>query len=159
MKWLMALLMTLLVSCSTVQSRDSSLDVSSAGRFMDSVSDNAVEAYQSGNMLILYAYNDDAVDSEAFFDWQSYLNDFVANADVNAFAERIDPSGSNLMTTLSSSEFTVFLKQGFPTYYYPDFIVEPQVYTAVETVYQEKGLSVENKAFLPEILDAKGRKQ
>jgi len=47
------------------------------------------------------------------------------------------------------SNFSLFIKKGKPAFLYPYLIVEPQVYVAVERLFNNDKLTTEDFAFLP----------
>ena len=109
-------------------------------------------AYDRGAALLLFAYDDGIAGTEAYADWSAYLNDVNTQSKAVFQIFRVKPNAlvTAIPMTRELTEFTVFLKKGMPTYLYEDLIVEPQVYTAVEHVYEELPITNENKAFLPE---------
>ena len=117
----------------------------------NNLSSESITAYQNGKGILLFKFEDSAIDSEAYADWAEYLNEFKSanNSDflINEI-NRQEKAALNIETT----EFTIFLKKGYPSYFYDGYIVEPQVYTAVHKVYTEQELSSMDKSFLPEKL-------
>ena len=110
-----------------------------------------VTDYNNGQSILLFAYNNAFTSTEAYADWATYLNDFKQTTGAKFKFHRIktDSLKSAIPDISGISEFSVFIKKGAPSYLYKDFIVEPQVYTAVFHVYNQKKLTVEDKNFLP----------
>ncbi len=121
------------------------------------LSGTALDAYNNGRILILYSYSDSVATSEAFADWQGYLKDFSMNEGDLVYKERITTALLTELTNLTTTEteFTLFLKTHSPSYFYSDFIVEPQVYSAVKAAYSGDKMTAENRAFLPEEIPTK----
>lgn len=111
-----------------------------------------LNAYDGGNLVLLYAYNDEVMGSEAFSDWEHYLHDFKKNHIKELVTDRIttvDIVGVDGVVVVSATEFTLFMKKGFPSYFYEGLIVEPQVYQAVLRSYSNLELRSMDRAFMP----------
>ena len=152
MKWLMFFLAFSITACAsspvTTPIEQQPFDYSSK------LPDDAAKAYLNGKILILYGYSNPASTSEAFADWQAYLNDYLSSSGESIYHTKISAKSLAELTrqTVIEPEFTLFLKKDSPSYYYSDFIVEPQVYRAVEAAYSGKLMTDEDNAFLPEQL-------
>lgn len=92
----------------------------------------------NGQVVVIYQMENIDKTSEQYADWAYYLNDFAiehsasyqfhpANQAVN---EKI---GNNQIDTTDS--YTLFLKEGDVSYFYPGVIVEAMVYFAVDQAY------------------------
>lgn len=113
------------------------------------LSDDFEKIYDSGQPLILYSYRDDVVLSEAYADWEAYLNDFKQGTGQNYFYSKVESDEFKSIVS-GSTEFTLFLKKGYPVFLYDGFIVEPQVYTAIRKMLSKEPLTNVDRAFMPE---------
>ena len=123
------------------------------------LSDSMKKLYHSGQFLILYSYRNQVIDSEAYADWNSYLSEFKQQEGKNNLYYKVAPKDFEAVIA-GATEFTLFLKKGYPVYIYDGFIVEPQVYTSVHRKFSNEILTDIDKAFLPDkINDNKSRAQ
>lgn len=115
---------------------------------------NILTEYNNGHAIIIFAYSDTTTTTEAYADWAAYLNDFKSTTGEEFKFHRIerDELKSTIPDISNISEYSVFIKKGFPSYLYKDFIVEPQVYTAVFHDYNQEELTTEDKNFLPGVI-------
>ncbi|MCF6323111.1 MAG: hypothetical protein L3J89_02105 [Gammaproteobacteria bacterium] len=113
------------------------------------LSDDLKEIYDSGQSLVLYSYRDEVVLSEAYADWEAYLNDFKQGTGKNYFYLKLASKGLEPII-YGATEFTLFLKKDYPVFLYDGFIVEPQVYTAIHRKFSQKSLTDIDRAFMPE---------
>ena len=111
------------------------------------------KVYDAGQTLILYAYQDEVIKSEAYADWEAYLNDFKQGVGKQAFYSKV-PAAQFKSAVAGATEFTLFLKKGFPAFLYDGLIVEPQVYSAVHRVFSKEPLRDIDRAFMPEEIPA-----
>lgn len=116
-----------------------------------SIDSNVRQAYNNGKAILLFGYSEKNSETEAYADWAGYLNDFKSRINNEFLIVRVN---SKILPDIfrqqpEISEFSLFIKQGAPSYFYEGFIVESQVYTSVEHVYQGVQLTPEDKAFLP----------
>jgi len=110
------------------------------------------ESIKQGKTVIVYQIKNMDKTTEQYADWSAYLNDFMKEKVDNykaysankAFNTKLSKNKIN-----TDSSYTVFMKQGKPTYYYDDVIVEPMVYIAIDNKYSDKKLSAMDNAFLP----------
>jgi len=111
--------------------------------------------YLKGESILLFAYDDKIINTEAYADWSSYLNEFKQEPNSKFQFFRIAPQSlkNSLPALQGVSEYSVFLKKGQSAFLYEGLIVEPQVYTAVDRAYNQVPLSDEDKAFLPTKID------
>ena len=112
---------------------------------------DAKVAYKDEKGVILFSYDKSSQDSEAYSDWAEYLNEFSRHNNSNFSIQEITTTEKTAFN-ISPNQFTLFIKQGYPSYLYHGFIVEPQVYTAVKKKYMKQELSNMDKSFLPEEL-------
>ena len=112
------------------------------------LSSNFEKIYDSGQSLVLYSYEDDSLSSEAYADWDAYLNDFKKGHGKSYFYSKVTNNEFESIPS-GTSEFTLFLKKGHPTLLYDGFIVEPQVYTAVHRKFSKETLTNVDNAFMP----------
>ncbi|MFT6188763.1 MAG: hypothetical protein ACJAW8_000581 [Oleispira sp.] len=117
----------------------------------NTLSGNAKVAYKDEKGVILFSYDKSSQDSEAYSDWAEYLNEFSRHNNSNFSIQEITTTEKTAFN-ISPNQFTLFIKQGYPSYLYHGFIVEPQVYTAVKKKYMKQELSNMDKSFLPEEL-------
>ncbi|MCW8935351.1 MAG: hypothetical protein OQK98_11560 [Gammaproteobacteria bacterium] len=114
------------------------------------------ESIKQGKTVIVYQMNNMDKTSEQYADWSAYLNSFMEE---KANTYKVYSANKAFNTKLSKikidtgSSYTIFLKQGKPTYYYDDVIVEPMVYIAVDNQYSAKKLSAMDTAFLPDVIN------
>jgi hypothetical protein len=125
------------------------LDYKNNGALPIALSDDLQKVYDSGQSLILFSYRDEVVLSEAFADWEAYLSDFRQQDGQSYFYSKV---GREEFVSIVSgvTEFTLFLKKGYPVFLYDGFIVEPQVYTAVHRKFSKEPLREVDIAFMPE---------
>ena len=112
------------------------------------VPDTAQKVYQSGRSILLFSYREAIITSEAYADWQAYLNDFIQGEGKDFFYSIVE-TGYLKPLIPDVKEFTLFLKKGYPLYFYSGLIVEPQVYTAVYKRFTDQPLTGVDRAFLP----------
>jgi len=113
------------------------------------LSDDLKKIYDSGQSLILYSHRDEVVKSEAYADWDAYLNEFQQEVGQSYFYSKVAREDFEVIIS-GATEFTLFLKKGYPIFIYDGFIVEPQVYTAIHRKFSNKSLTDVDRAFLPE---------
>jgi len=96
--------------------------------------------------------------TEQYADWAGYLNDFASDKTDTYITY---PANKAFNTKLSKSKinadgnYTVFIKQGKPTYFYDDVVLEPMVYMAIDNAFSGKKLSPMDNAFLPDVIRLK----
>lgn len=115
------------------------------------LSEEHKQVYESGQPLVLYAYGDETQSSEAYADWAAYLNGFEQSEGQKYFFDRVKNVDFPVIGT-NVDEFTLFIKKGYPVYYYQGFVVEPQVYTAIDNKFSAKELTAVDLAFIPKEL-------
>lgn len=152
MKWFHLVWVFLIASCSGTQPAKDHATLAADMAYEDKLDGVAQQAYLAGKTLILYGYDERFTTTEAFADWQFYFQQHVDSEDASIFTGQIAPEKLHALVGLAdvSTEFTLFIKRGYPTYFYEDFILEPQVYKAVDAAYDGVALSPEDHAFLPE---------
>ena len=149
MRFLVSLFMAL---CLLACAQDTN-QIQSSGELLKTLSDKVKMSYEQDKTIVLFAYEDEIENSEAYADWAAYLNDFNEGESKHFDAVRVTYSDfeKNMTPFLKATEknFTLFLKKDMPVYYYEGLILEPQVYAAVKQVYQKLDLNDEHRAFLP----------
>lgn len=152
MRWLHAVWICLIASCSSPQPAKDQATLTADRVYEGKLNGAARQAYLAGKTLILYGYDEQFTTTEAFADWQYYFQGYVDSEGAAIFTDPISPEKLHTLVGLEDvgTEFTLFIKRGYPTYFYDDFIVEPQVYQAVDAAYDGAPLSLEDHAFLPE---------
>lgn len=117
----------------------------------NNLSSETIATYNNGKGILLFKFEESAIDSEAYADWAEYLNEFKSANNSDFLIHEIN-NQEKAALNIATNEFTIFLKRGYPSYFYNGYIVEPQVYTAVHKVYTKQELSSMDKSFLPEEL-------
>lgn len=122
-----------------------------------SIAPEIVNAYKSGQAILLYRFNGSEA-SEAYADWQSYLQDFKLIDGKGFYIQAIDTDTLASLTPNSAQtkDFSLFIKKGSPSYLYSDVIVEPQVYLAVTHAFAGQKLNGEDRAFIPKQVSVTG---
>jgi len=116
-----------------------------------SLSSDIHNAYNSGRPVLLFAYNEEIVDSEVYADWAYYLNEFKKNQGAEFFYAQVDAASFKSIPSDELTGFTLFVKEGHSAYWYDGLIVEPQVYMSVFKIFANKRLNGMDKAFMPEV--------
>lgn len=134
--------------------------ISACGIVSTHIKDNAIvnslsvesqNSYNNGKGILLFSFIEAHRNTEAYADWAEYLNEFKFDSKSEFLIHQIEGQ-TKVALNIKTDEFSIFLKEGYPTYFYDGLIVEPQVYTAVYKVYSKQELSGMDKSFLPEEL-------
>jgi len=105
-----------------------------------------------GKAVIVYHMSNKDKESEQYADWSANLNEFYA---AHSGKYEVFSADNNFLKILKANklgenaEFSIFMKKGYPTYFYDGVIVEKAVYLSVDNKYSGKTLSGMDKAFLP----------
>jgi len=110
------------------------------------------EQLVQGKVVVVYQMRNDDKNSEQYADWASHLNDFATEH--NAYyqfhqATKVVNDNLNSQKINTDGSYTLFLKEGEPSYFYPDVTVEIMVYMAVDHAYAGR-LSKNSRIFLPD---------
>lgn len=121
----------------------------------ENLSQDIKDAYDNDQAILLYYFTPKTKGTEAYADWSAYLDDFKRSLGADFYIRSFDISElrSLVKNTSSVEDFSLFLKDGHPTYLYPDVILEPQVYRAVFHSYSGQPITDEDRAFMPEKVD------
>ena len=143
----------LLVSCLLLSLTACGINsrVATDNSILNNLSSETIASYNNGKGVLLFKFEESAIGSEAYADWAEYLNEFKSANKSDLLIHEINNQEKEA-SNIATNEFTVFIKRGYPSYFYDGYIVEPQVYTAVHKVYAEQKLSDIDKSFLPEEL-------
>ncbi len=119
------------------------------------LSQDIKDAYDSDQAILLYYFDPKARESEAYADWSAYLENFKRSEGADFYIRSFDISElrSLVDNTKSVIDFSLFIKDGHPSYLYSDVILEPQVYRAVFHSYSGQQMTEEDRAFVPEQVD------
>ena len=104
-----------------------------------------------GQIVVIYQMENNDRTTEQYADWAYYLNDFASERRASyqfhqsnrAVNDKLDSQKIN-----TGGSYTLFLKEGEASYYYPDVILEPVVYLAVDQAYAGHS-NQESRDFLP----------
>lgn len=109
------------------------------------------DAYENGQAILLYYVNQKDNRTEAYSDWFAYFQDFKASKATDFYIQAIDHQELTRLVSGSEpvKEFSLFIKAGYPSFLYPDMILEPQVYGAVANIYSGNVVSDMDRAFMP----------
>jgi len=105
-----------------------------------------------GKAVIVYHMTNMDKSTEQYADWSANLNDFHA---AHSGKYEVLSADNNFLKILKANkfsenaEFSIFMKKGYPTYYYDGVIVEKAVYLSVDNKYSGKTLTGMDEAFLP----------
>lgn len=110
---------------------------------------------EQGKVVVVYRMSNGEQDSEQYADWSAYLNDFASSKGTqytfhssdNGVEQFLKKNGADV-----GADYTVFMKKGYPTYYYDGVILESMIYTSVDNAYSKKPLADMDRAFLPEAI-------
>lgn len=114
-----------------------------------------LQELEQGRVVVVYRMSNSERDSEQYADWSAYLNDFASS---NGSQYTFHPSDKGFDDFLKGNgadvgeDYTVFMKKGYPTYYYDGVILESMIYTSVDNAYSKKPLTDMDRAFLPEAI-------
>ncbi|PCK08995.1 MAG: hypothetical protein COA42_06165 [Alteromonadaceae bacterium] len=116
-----------------------------------SIAPAITNAHKTGQAILLYRYSGSEA-SEAYADWQGYLQDFKLTDGKEFYIQAIDTETLLSLTpnATQTEDFSLFIKKGSASYLYDDIIVEPQVYLAVVHAFAGQKLNEEDRAFIPE---------
>lgn len=151
--------MFVMMGCSTLEPiSDSSVSIEAQSTSANytlpaSLSSDIHEAYNSGKPLLLFAYSEKIVDSEAYADWAYYLNDFKQHQGAEFFYAQVDAASFTSIPSDDLTGFSLFVKKGHSAYWYDGLIVEPQVYMSVFKTLANQALNGMDKAFMPEVVN------
>jgi len=126
------------------------------GTHSDKLLSSINESIKQGKTVIVYQMKNMDKTTEQYADWSAYLNDFMKEKANSYKAYSTNKAFNTKLSKIkinTDSSYTVFLKQGKPTYYYDDVIVEPMVYIAIDNKYSGKELSAMDNAFLPDVIN------
>ena len=122
-----------------------------SGEELDPIIDRIHKQLSQGQVVVIYQMLNDDKTSEQYADWSGYLNDFssthTAGYQFYEANQHLNEILANNQIDVSDS-YTLFLKQGHPSYFYQGVVVEAMVYYVVDQAYA--GLLIDSyKAFLP----------
>jgi len=107
-------------------------------------------------IAIIYKINNDDKTSEQYADWSVNLNDFTHDNPKKYIvykASAVIDQALKSSKISHSNNYTLFLKNGKPSYLYDGVIVEHMVYMANDEAYTKSSISPMSKVFLPDIIN------
>lgn len=122
----------------------------------DELLSNIAKSIKQGKTVIVYQMKNRDETSEQYADWSAYLNSFMKEKATSYKAYSTNKAFNTELSKIkisTDSSYTIFFKQGKPTYYYNDVIIEPMVYIAIDNQYSGKNPTAIDSAFIPDIIN------
>ena len=105
-----------------------------------------------GQIVVIYQMENDYNTTEQYADWAYYLNDFASERRASYQfhqSNRVVNDKLNRQKINTDGSYTLFIKEGEASYFYPDVILEPVVYLAVDQAYAGD-IDNDSQGFLPD---------